>query len=336
MVVRKRADQRSGSMNNHVGYIITESRAVQRCSPHLPVSRYANLIWKRRSPPLRFRRYLFSMVRCEVQVAWLRKAAAQAPALIRPDFRGTHNPDTEGLRRARWVSDKCGPAVFYHLDFSAKVAHITSPISRVDGCRVESHRIPGQWVSPHSFKRLELQDCTYGKGVFAVEPIRAGEDILHFGGPVLRSEELPKPYASEIDHYLQIEQDVFLGPSGDLDDFINHSCEPNAGLVFDANSIRLMAVRFIAAGGQVTFDYSTTMDNFWWEMECTCGSSGCRRKVQNFTQLPKRTQKKYFRMGIVPGYIIDKFPENAKRRQTRHGSSRFARRQPQNQRRFRP
>ena len=176
---------------------------------------------------------------------------------------------------------------------------------------MECHRLPGQWVSPRIFKKLVVQECIFGKGVFADEDITNGERILHFGGPVLRSGELPRPYTSKTDHYLQIEKDRFLGPSGNLDDFVNHSCEPNAGLVFTAQHVELVAVCSIAAGSQITFDYSTTMHSFWWEMNCACGSGKCRRQVKNFDQLPEQTRTGYLRMGIVPGYVVGDLPKGS-------------------------
>ena len=95
-----------------------------------------------------------------------------------------------------------------------------------------------------------MHTCIFGKGVFAVDDICLCEEILDFGGPALSSGELPDPYTAETDHYLQIEKDRFFGPSGELDDFANHSCNPNAGLVFSAEYITLVALHCIAAGNK--------------------------------------------------------------------------------------
>ncbi len=164
------------------------------------------------------------------------------------------------------------------------------------------------WLSFHAKKKLILNDCPYGKGVFAAEDIDAGEEVLQFGGPIVGVEELPRPYTAQNDYYLQIGASTFLGPSGNLDDYVNHSCTANTVVIFDSGGIKLIADAFIPAGSQITFDYSTTMDNFWWEMECTCGSKNCRRKVQNFVDLTEQLQSKYIKMGVVPEYILDKLP----------------------------
>lgn len=59
--------------------------------------------------------------------------------------------------------------------------------------------------------------------------------------------------------------------------FINHSCEPNAG--YDgAHSI--VALRRIFAGEEICMDYGTFSFSFDHEFTCRCGSFGCRGQVR--------------------------------------------------------
>jgi len=51
-----------------------------------------------------------------------------------------------------------------------------------------------------------------------------------------------------------------MGPSGGVDDFFNHSCDPNAGLQIDGQKVWLVAIKNITQGEEITWDYSTTMD----------------------------------------------------------------------------
>ena len=154
-------------------------------------------------------------------------------------------------------------------------------------------------------KKIELKNCKHGRGVFAKEPIKVGDEILQFKGPLVNIKDLPEPYTAQNDYYLQIGENLFMGPSGEIDDYVNHSCEPNSGIKFDIDGIKLLAIVPIAAGHQVTFDYSTTMHNFDWEMSCACGSNRCRRQVKNFTALSKKLQARYIKLGIVPAYILN-------------------------------
>jgi SET domain-containing protein len=153
-------------------------------------------------------------------------------------------------------------------------------------------------------KKLERKDCTHGRGVFAKEPVKTGEEILQFEGPVVASNDLPEPYTAETDYYLQIGENLFMGPSGKLDDYVNHSCEPNCGIKIDGDAVKLVAIVPVGAGHQITFDYSTTMHNFDYEMKCACGSKTCRQRVKNFVELPAKIQAKYIKLGIVPLYLL--------------------------------
>lgn len=159
-------------------------------------------------------------------------------------------------------------------------------------------------------KRLYLRDCEFGKGVFAADDIKPGEVILRFEGPVVRVEELPWPYSAENDHYLQVGEGVFIGPSGQIDDYVNHSCSPNSAVFFLNGAIKLVAIKPICAGTEITFDYSTTMDSQWCGMNCGCGCKNCRGKVENFLDLPLELQLKYVRKNIVPDFILHKLTES--------------------------
>ena len=154
-------------------------------------------------------------------------------------------------------------------------------------------------------KKLEKRKCDHGWGVFSKEAVKVGDEILKFIGPFVDITELPKPYTAENDYYLQIAEDLFMGPSGGIDDYVNHCCEPNSGIKFGLDGVKLVAIAPIAAGCQITFDYSTTMHNFDYEMKCACGSSKCRRRVKNFIELPEEIRTKYINLGIVPDYILN-------------------------------
>jgi len=83
--------------------------------------------------------------------------------------------------------------------------------------------------------------------------------------------------------------------------FVNHSCDPNTGVRDD---VRLVALRDLIAGEEIRYDYSTTMDEDHWTLQCRCGSRGCRGVVRDFKWLPKDTKLHLLRQNIVPGLII--------------------------------
>ena len=122
---------------------------------------------------------------------------------------------------------------------------------------------------------------------------------MQYVGPLLKYEQ-----TSPTTLAVQIGPDLYIGASGKADDFVNHSCDPNAGLLIDGTHVRLVAIREIAQGEQITFDYSTTMDEDDFEFDCRCGSPACRGRIRDFKYLPAELRFRYFRLGIVPKYNL--------------------------------
>ena len=141
------------------------------------------------------------------------------------------------------------------------------------------------------------------KGVFADEAIASGTAIMLFNGPRLDYDEIdPGSYIDE--HTLQIGPRTYLGPSGNADDFINHSCDPNTGIHEENGAFVLHAIKDIRAGEEITWDYSTYGEEQGWEMKCECGSSKCRKMVRSFHLLPASVQREYIKKGIVAPFIL--------------------------------
>ena len=58
-------------------------------------------------------------------------------------------------------------------------------------------------------------------------------------------------------------------------------------------------------GEEIRFDYSTTMLERAWELNCACGSPRCRGLIQDFDLLPIALQTFYLRLGIVQNFIVN-------------------------------
>lgn len=65
-----------------------------------------------------------------------------------------------------------------------------------------------------------------------------------------------------------------------------------------------MAIHDITSEEEITFDYSTSIDQDSWTMNCRCGSKNCRGVIGEFRLLPNEIQTKYIRLGIVPEYVL--------------------------------
>jgi SET domain-containing protein len=143
---------------------------------------------------------------------------------------------------------------------------------------------------------------THGAGLFAAEYIRAGERIASFDGKFYSWQdtvlEIPNTSPDFIrDHAIQFDE----GQSRDSFGFArmaNHSCSPNCGIqgLFD-----LRAMRPIAPGEEITWDYAMTEDNDW-SMQCKCGSEQCRRIIKGYRWLPIDRRKAY--RGFISDWLL--------------------------------
>jgi SET domain-containing protein len=128
--------------------------------------------------------------------------------------------------------------------------------------------------------RLEVRQAgAKGLGVYAMEPIARGRRILALGGWLMRTAELTDDLLA-----MQVGPDQWLCSDGSrIDDRINHSCDPNTGFL-DGTAV-LYALRDIAAGEEICWDYSTSMAEAGWSLECHCGSARCRGTIRSWPEL---------------------------------------------------
>lgn len=144
-----------------------------------------------------------------------------------------------------------------------------------------------------------------GISVFAARSFKKNDVITQFTGKLFTKAQLPDSYEGEEDRYVQVGIDTYMGPSGKIDDLINHSCDPNAGLKFTNSGILLVAIKNIKEGDEITWDYSTTLHEDSWKMRCNCKKKNCRKIISEFALLPEKVQKRYRALGVIPQYLKD-------------------------------
>jgi len=133
---------------------------------------------------------------------------------------------------------------------------------------------------------VEVRDGRLGRSVFAVRDIAVGETVLKTWGP-----QVPKRSR----HTMQVDVDTHVLPDG-VTVLVNHSCEPSCGVLIRPalREIEVRALRPIAAGEEITFDYAT----FEYDVEngsaqCLCGAAKCRGRVPGFRHLPADVKARY-------------------------------------------
>jgi hypothetical protein len=150
---------------------------------------------------------------------------------------------------------------------------------------------------------LEILPCKTGKGVFTTVQIPANVPVLEITGPILVESAIPAN--APIDDYLQIGPNTFIGLSGGLDDYLNHSCDPNCKMHVVGNRAFMYSLYVIPKNAQLTFDYSTTSTDTLetWKMNCQCGSFKCRKVISGNQYLPPALRQTYVEKGMLPMYI---------------------------------
>jgi uncharacterized protein len=136
-------------------------------------------------------------------------------------------------------------------------------------------RKPTCYASP----RLGGQECNEkgGRGVYAREPIRRGELLVVFAGSVVQARELPDLTPDERRLVLQVDEEHYLLSHVEgWADWVNHCCEPNAGL---RGQVTLIAMRDIEAGEEICYDYAMSDGSSYDGFECRCGRPTCRGRV---------------------------------------------------------
>ena len=121
-------------------------------------------------------------------------------------------------------------------------------------------------------------DVNGGKAVFAREPIEPRELVAIWSGRVVSADELDGLPAEIRRHTVQVEEALYLASlaSDEPPDYLNHACDPNAGL---DGQIAIVAMRAIQPGEEVTIDYAMCDGSPYDEFDCACGSPRCRGRV---------------------------------------------------------
>ncbi len=150
---------------------------------------------------------------------------------------------------------------------------------------------------------FSIGESHLGKAVYAAEGFAEGATIVKFTGRRFRADQVPSLMRGGSDRFVQVTPDHYMGPSGRIDDLINHSCSPNAGLRFTPEGVFLVAIKPIGRGEEISWDYSTTLTESNWHMICQCRSPDCRRVIGNFETLAPERQEWFRARNLVAPYL---------------------------------
>jgi len=128
----------------------------------------------------------------------------------------------------------------------------------------------------------------HGKGVFALQPIAEGETIIEYTGNVItwkQAQKLPPHNPDEPNHtfFFHIDDKHVIdgNDGGNAAKWINHACEPNCEAEEEGDRVFIKALRPIAPGEELFYDYGLIIDERYTpklkkQFACHCGAPGCR------------------------------------------------------------
>ncbi|MEJ7686384.1 MAG: SET domain-containing protein-lysine N-methyltransferase [Variovorax sp.] len=128
----------------------------------------------------------------------------------------------------------------------------------------------------------------HGNGVFAVQDIAEGETLIEYRGELISWKEALRrhphdPAQPNHTFYFHIDDGHVIdgGVNGNASRWINHSCEPNCEADETEGRVFVKALRNIAAGEELAYDYGLIIDEPYTkalkaEFPCWCGSENCR------------------------------------------------------------
>ena len=128
----------------------------------------------------------------------------------------------------------------------------------------------------------------HGKGVFALQDLAEGETLIEYTGEVISWPEALRrhphdPAQPNHTFYFHIDDgrviDAKVG--GNSSRWINHSCQPNCEADEENGRVFIKALRNIAAGEELFYDYGLVIDARYTpkllaDYPCWCGAGNCR------------------------------------------------------------
>jgi SET domain-containing protein len=128
----------------------------------------------------------------------------------------------------------------------------------------------------------------HGTGVFALQPIEAGERLFEYKGELTSWQCATALQRSEAGHTfvfgLSDGRVIDGSRGGNSARFLNHACAPNCEAIETGDRIFIHTLVNIEPGDELSIDYGLEIDGETTEeirahYACHCGASACRRSM---------------------------------------------------------
>lgn len=136
----------------------------------------------------------------------------------------------------------------------------------------------------------------HADGVYTTTPVKKRTIVAEYTGPRLSNSQADDIYENSHRTYLFGLTDGERVVDGDgMAAFINHSCDPNC----EADEIRgrviIRAIRNMAAGEELAYDYNLYDGDMNDRAPCFCGTKKCRGSMYSAKEIMKRKKLGIFK-----------------------------------------
>ena len=131
----------------------------------------------------------------------------------------------------------------------------------------------------------------HAAGCYTMRPIRRGETVCEYDGPRFSKPAADQRYEGRSITYL-----FSFGEEGTVIDgfgtamFLNHCCDPNCETEEEGGRIFIRAIRDIAAGEELTYEYNLH-DSDDDDCDCYCGARQCRGTMFSDAEVRRRARR---------------------------------------------
>ncbi|MBB5065977.1 SET domain-containing protein [Granulicella mallensis] len=131
----------------------------------------------------------------------------------------------------------------------------------------------------------------HAAGCYTLDAIPNGRRVIEYDGPRLSKELADERYADRIVTYL-----FGFGEDGTVIDgfgtamFLNHSCAPNCDTEETGGRVFIRAIRDIAPGEELVYEYNLYDSDETDTADCYCGTPGCRGTMYSDDELQRRAK----------------------------------------------
>jgi SET domain-containing protein len=143
--------------------------------------------------------------------------------------------------------------------------------------------------TPKDARRIQVRRSgVHGKGLFALQPISAGQRILEYKGELITWAQALRRHPHDPEDpnhtfYFHVDDKHVIDGKvgGNATRWINHSCDPNCEAEVSGQRVFIHALRDLEPGDELFFDYRLVLDGrhtpkVKQEYACHCGSPRCR------------------------------------------------------------